>query len=76
MIYKKDGVYLDIDSGISKPLDSLIHPTDIAVLSRVVQWVIISEKGHLFLKKTLELIVDNIENHSIKTVKRILFRLN
>ncbi|WP_311316250.1 MULTISPECIES: glycosyltransferase family 32 protein [Elizabethkingia] len=34
MIYKKDGVYLDIDSGISKPLDSLIHPTDIAVLSR------------------------------------------
>ncbi|HFK5569484.1 glycosyltransferase family 32 protein [Elizabethkingia meningoseptica] len=27
-------MYLDIDRGISKPLDSLIHPTDIAVLSR------------------------------------------
>ncbi|MCL1668184.1 hypothetical protein M2T82_08940 [Elizabethkingia ursingii] len=34
VIYKKGGVYLDIDSGISKPLDLLIQPADIAILSR------------------------------------------
>ena len=69
IIYKKGGVYLDIDSGISKPLHELIQANDTVILRRerhpqfFVQWAIISEKGHPFLKKTLELIVDNIENH-------------
>lgn len=69
IIYKKGGVYLDVDSGMTKPLKYLIKPDDVAVLSRerhphfFVQWALISEKEHPFLGKTLEMIVDNIENH-------------
>lgn len=69
IIYKKGGVYLDIDSGITKPLGSLIKPYDIAILSRerhpqfFVQWAIISEKEHPFLKKVLEMVITNIEEH-------------
>ncbi|WP_313266975.1 glycosyltransferase family 32 protein [Epilithonimonas vandammei] len=69
ILYKKGGVYLDVDSGMTKPLKYLIKPDDSAILSRerhpqfFVQWALISEEGHPFLKKTLEMIVDNIETH-------------
>lgn len=69
ILYKKGGVYLDIDSSMSKPLKALIKPDDVAILSRerhpqfFVQWALIYEKGHPFLAKVLEHIVDNIENH-------------
>ncbi|AZA84186.1 glycosyl transferase [Chryseobacterium lactis] len=69
ILYKKGGVYLDIDSSITKPLKQLIKEEDEAVISverhenLYVQWGLIFSKGHPFLKKTLELMIDNIENH-------------
>ncbi|AZB10987.1 glycosyl transferase [Chryseobacterium sp. G0162] len=69
ILYKKGGVYLDVDSTITKPFRRLIKDEDEAVLSRerhenlYVQWALIFRKDHPFLKKTLELMLYNIENH-------------
>lgn len=69
VLYKKGGVYLDIDSTITQPLRKLIQENDQAVISRerhdnlYVQWGLIFDKNHPFLKKVLELMLDNIENH-------------
>ena len=69
ILYRKGGVYLDVDSGISKPLRKLIRPDDVAVLSRerhvhfYCQWALIFDKEHPFLKKTLEMVLDNIQTH-------------
>ncbi|WP_312300867.1 glycosyltransferase [Chryseobacterium sp.] len=69
ILYKKGGIYLDIDSTITRPLSQLIKESDQAVISRerhdnlYVQWGLIFAKGHPFLKKVLELMLDNIENH-------------
>ncbi|MEC5158121.1 glycosyltransferase family 32 protein [Chryseobacterium sp. MP_3.2] len=69
ILYKKGGVYLDVDSGMSKPLRKLILPIDVALLSveRHVhfycQWALIFDKGHPFLKKTLEQVLENIQQH-------------
>ncbi|WP_415327697.1 glycosyltransferase family 32 protein [Chryseobacterium sp. MMS23-Vi53] len=69
ILYKKGGIYLDIDSAMTRPLRSLIKEKDSAVISverhpgLYVQWALIFEKGHPFLKKTLELMLDNIKTH-------------
>jgi mannosyltransferase OCH1-like enzyme len=69
ILYKKGGVYLDIDSGMSRSLKYLIQPDDVALLSRerhiglFCQWGLIFEKHHPFLKKTLEIVLDNIQTH-------------
>ena len=69
ILYKKGGVYLDVDSGISKSLKKLIKDDDVALISKerheglFVQWALIFEKEHPFLKKTLELALDNIQTH-------------
>lgn len=69
VLYKKGGVYLDIDSTITKPLKRLIKEEDEAIISMerhenlYVQWGLIFSKNHPFLKKVLELMLDNIENH-------------
>ena len=69
VLYVKGGVYLDIDSSIKNPLDSFINEEDVAVITRernpglYVQWGLVFDKGHPFLKKTLEMILDNIETH-------------
>jgi mannosyltransferase OCH1-like enzyme len=66
ILYKKGGVYLDIDSDIIGKLDSFIQPGDKAIISMesnpgiYVQWALIYEAGHPFLKRTLEKIVENI----------------
>lgn len=70
MLYKYGGVYLDMDSDISIPLDYLINTEDDAVitfegnLNYYVQWALIFNKGHPILKKTIEFIVENIKNNS------------
>lgn len=57
VLYKKGGVYLDIDSGINGRLDNFILPGDKAVVSpegnpdMFVQWALIYEPHHPFLKK-------------------------
>lgn len=69
ILYRKGGVYLDVDSGMSKPLRKLIRPDDVAILSRerqvqfYCQWALISDKEHPFLKRTLEMVLDNIKTH-------------
>jgi mannosyltransferase OCH1-like enzyme len=60
---------LDLDSDIIGVLDEVIKPEDTAVItheknrSLYAQWALIYDKGHPFLKKTIELIVRNIEEN-------------
>lgn len=67
ILYKYGGVYLDMDSSIERPLDDLIKETDQAIVTaegnpeKYVQWALIFQKGHPILKKTIELIVENIK---------------
>jgi len=69
ILYKKGGVYLDIDSKILKKLDSIIMPDDSAVISLesnmkcYVQYALFFDKGHPFLKRTLEVVIDNLQNN-------------
>lgn len=69
ILYKKGGIYLDVDSGVTKPLNKLIREDDSALISRerfydiYCQWALIFDKGHPFLKRTLEIVVDNILTH-------------
>lgn len=71
ILYKRGGIYLDIDSNITKPLDSFILPDEKALITHedhrdppyYVQWALIYEEGHIFLKRTLELILENIKEN-------------
>ena len=72
VLYTYGGVYVDIDSNIEKPLDTLIRDEDEAVITyemrpgvpiAYVQWALIFKKGHPILKKTIDMIVDNIKNN-------------
>lgn len=66
ILLKKGGVYLDIDSGIKGRLSDFILPEDKAVITKernpdlYVQWALIYEPGHPFLKRTLDLVLENI----------------
>lgn len=68
-LFKKGGVYLDIDSLIVKKLDDFILPNDVAIISLeshlecYVQWALIFEAGHPFLKKTLEIVINNLKEN-------------
>jgi inositol phosphorylceramide mannosyltransferase catalytic subunit len=74
ILYKKGGIYLDIDSLLLKKLDDFILPTDSAIISFednkekkesiYIQWALAFEAGHPFLKKTIELVIDNLKNNS------------
>ncbi len=69
ILYKKGGVYLDIDSTIKKNLDEFIMPDDRAIISLennpgiYVQWALIYEAKHPFIERTLELILENIREN-------------
>jgi len=69
ILYIKGGIYLDIDSKINISLDSFILDSDSAIITLesnlifYVQWALIYEAGHPFLKQTLENIKDNIRNN-------------
>lgn len=66
ILYKKGGIYLDIDSGINNKLNNFINPDDSAIITFegdpafYAQWALIYEPRHPFLKKVLELVVENI----------------
>lgn len=69
ILYKYGGIYLDMDSSITKTLNGLIREEDQAIISSegspyYVQWALIFSKQHPILKKVIELIVDNIKNNS------------
>lgn len=68
VLYKKGGVYLDLDSDIRVNIDKYLKEDDVAVISHervhrefYVQWVLLFDKGHPFLKRTIDKIVENIE---------------
>ena len=69
ILYKRGGVYLDIDSGVKKSFDKFVLDSDQAIISceknpgYYVQWALFFNKEHPFLKRTLELVLDNIETH-------------
>jgi mannosyltransferase OCH1-like enzyme len=69
ILYKYGGVYLDMDSSIEQPLATLIKDEDTAIITAegnpnlYVQWALIFAKEHPVLKRTIELVVDNIKNN-------------
>jgi mannosyltransferase OCH1-like enzyme len=69
VLYKYGGVYIDLDSEIKKPLDMLIRPDDEAIISvegnpfNYVQWALMFRAGHPLLKRTIDLVVDNIKTN-------------
>ena len=66
ILYKKGGIYLDIDSGIKGRLHEFINPDDTAIITQeghpefYAQWALVYDAEHPFLKKTLEMVVENI----------------
>lgn len=69
VLYKKGGVYVDIDSGINGSLNKFIQPTDLAIITRegdptlFAQWALIYSPHHPFLEKTMEMMMDNIRQN-------------
>ena len=69
VLLKKGGIYLDIDSAIAGSLNDFIKNDDTAVISKernpglFVQWALIYQANHPFLRKTLELIIENIKTN-------------
>lgn len=67
ILYKKGGVYLDIDSGISGRLADFIKPDDTAIITHegdpclFAQYALVYSAGHPFLKKTIDLVIENIK---------------
>lgn len=72
ILYKKGGIYLDIDSSIEKDLSILIDKNDDAVISAeknkncFVQWALIFNKNHPILESTIELLINNLLNNRFK----------
>jgi mannosyltransferase OCH1-like enzyme len=66
ILYKYGGIYLDMDSSIELPLDSLINDDDEAIITAegnpnlYVQWGLIFKKEHPILKRTIDRIIENI----------------
>ena len=69
VLYKKGGIYVDIDSGINGSLNNFIRSEDMAIITRegnpelFAQWALIYSPGHPFLKKTIEMVLDNIREN-------------
>lgn len=70
VMLKKGGVYLDIDSDIRGRLSDFIREDDTAIIAEernpetFVQWALIFEPNHPFIKKTLELVIHNIKSNT------------
>ncbi|MGY4676365.1 glycosyltransferase family 32 protein [Pasteurella sp. P03HT] len=68
-LYNEGGVYMDIDGHLVWCLDSIIDEEDdevvIARRGQYTNFFLASKKGNAFLKETLEIIIDNIEQERI-----------
>lgn len=66
VLFKKGGIYLDIDSGINGSLNDFVLEDDVAIITKegdptlFAQWALIFASGHPFLEKTIEIIKTNI----------------
>lgn len=69
ILYKKGGIYLDIDCKVVSRFKTFIKEDDAAVISiennghYYTQWALIFEQNHPFLKETLEVCSENIKEH-------------
>ena len=69
VLYIFGGVYVDLDSDIVGRLDKYIKEEDSALITvengklYYAQWALIFDKGHPFLKRTIDYIVDYIEQN-------------
>ncbi|HEU4606681.1 MAG TPA: glycosyltransferase, partial [Chitinophagaceae bacterium] len=69
VLYKYGGVYLDVDGYTVRNLDKMIRPGDRAIVTHegnpeyYAQYALVFDKGHPFLKRTLEKCMDNIRNN-------------
>lgn len=69
ILYKKGGIYLDIDCKLVSRFEKFINDDDQAIISKerdgrdYTQWALIFAPHHPFLEKTLEICLDNIRNH-------------
>ena len=70
ILYKKGGVYLDIDSLITSKIDDFIKPEDVAVISNesnlnfFLQYVLFFEPQHPILKRTMDLMISNLKQNT------------
>jgi len=66
ILYKKGGVYLDVDGYTMKNLDKMIRADDHCIVTNegnpglYAQYALVFDKGHPFLERTLEKVVDNL----------------
>lgn len=69
LLYKYGGVYLDVDGYTIKNLDKMIRPDDRAIVTNegnpglYAQYALVFDKGHPFLKRTIEMAMDNIKHN-------------
>lgn len=77
VVYHYGGVYFDLKSGANVPLREIINPEDHFIITnwltnskiiidKVINWCIISKKGHPLLKKVLDTIHNKILNYDYK----------
>ncbi|WP_316802713.1 glycosyltransferase family 32 protein [Pedobacter nototheniae] len=70
VLFKKGGIYVDIDSGINGSLNDFIRPDDSAIITKegdptlFAQWALIFDAGHPFLKRTIEIVLENIRTNA------------
>jgi mannosyltransferase OCH1-like enzyme len=69
-LYKKGGIYLDLDSDILTGLDKYLKADDVAIITReaghrrfYAQWALIFDREHPFLERVIEYVVENIEQN-------------
>lgn len=69
-LYNEGGIYMDIDGHLVWCLDDILEEQDSEVLitrrGRYTNFFIASEKGNSFLRETLDLIVENIEQRRVE----------
>lgn len=70
VLYQKGGVYMDIDGHLVWNLSSIIHAQDNEVLIKrrdnYTNFFLASTEGNDFLKETLDLIIENIEQRRVE----------
>jgi len=79
ILYVNGGVYLDIDSNINKPLDSLIQEDDQAIITReknsgtdyFVQWCLMFSPKHPILLNAINICIYNINNKTTTRLEKL-----
>ena len=67
IMYKKGGIYLDLDSSIHINLNNIINKYDNYILYdssyNLIQWILICSPNNILFKKAIELSVNRINNN-------------